>query len=395
MVVVGAFACQMGLGFTYMYGPLLPEITADLGWNRATFNSATAPRLWVQAMASPVLGLLVARVGGRAVLVASAALLACSAWGLSNIESAFDLLLWNLVLGLVFVGVGDVTVGHVVAQWVERSRALALGIVYVGSNIGGVVVLHLVTQISEEVHWREAFLWTGIAGALFLLPFAVFFIRSPRAGEGASDGGVEAIESGEAMSLRAAVRTRTFWILFYILVVYFFFATSVLDHLVSMLMDQGIERTEAAGVLGGAVFLGVAGKLGLAAIAGRMSPRVALSVNMGMVALSSVLIFAIPWVGNPYPAAVLFGLSYAGRDVVYPLVVIHVFGVRSMAPVYGTLMATLALGGVAGPVFTGAVRDQTGSYTGAFAFEALLMLVAVALIPLVRRELGRSAPAAR
>ena len=76
----------------------------------------------------------------------------------------------------------------------------------------------------------------------------------------------------------------------------------------------------------------------------------------------------------PLPFAVLFGLSYSGRDVIYPLVVIHVFGVRHLAPVYGGLMLSLALGGVGGPIFTAAVRDQTGSYTPAFALSAAMML---------------------
>jgi len=383
LVVVGAFACQMGLGFTYMYGPLLPEVTADLGWSRTQFNSAIAPRLWVQALASPLFGLLVVRVGARAVLTGSALLLAIVGWGLSGIQSAMGLMLWNLVLGVVLVGVGDVTVAHVVSQWVQRSRAMALGVVYSGSNLGGAAVLALVTQISAEGHWREAFLWTGLGGSLFLLPFAALFVRAPGPGEGATDV-VEDPETPESGVLRAAARTRNFWILFYLLFAYFFFVTSALEHTVALLMDLGVPRTEAAGILGGAVFLGIAGKLGLAAVASRIRPRLTLAVNMGMVAASALCLLATPLLGSALPFAVLFGLSYSGRDVIYPLVVIRVFGVRQLAPVYGGLMLSLAVGGVGGPIFMAAVRDQTGSYTPAFALSAAMMLAGCALIPLLR-----------
>ena len=388
LVVVGAFACQMGLGFTYMYGPLLPEVTTDLGWSRTQFNSAIAPRLWVQALASPLFGLLVVRVGARAVLTGSVLLMAVVGWGLSGIQSATGLLLWNLVFGVVLVGVGDVTVGHVVSQWVQRSRAMALGVVDAGSNLGGAVVLALVTRISEDGYWREAFLWTGLGGALFLLPFAALFVRAPGPGEGAADAGDAGNDPDAPGSgvLRSAARTRSFWVLFYLLFAYFFFATSALEHTVALLMDLGIPRVEAAGLLGGAVFLGIAGKLGLAAIASRIQPRLALAINMAMVAASALCLLATPLLGSPLPFAVLFGLSYSGRDVIYPLVVIHVFGVRHLAPVYGGLMLSLALGGVGGPIFTAAVRDQTGSYTPAFALSAAMMLAGCALIPLLRRE---------
>ena len=393
-VVAGALACQMGLGFTYMYGPLLPEVTADLGWSRTQFNAAIAPRLWVQALASPLFGLLVVRVGARVVLTASVLLMAIVGWGLSDIESPTDLLAWNLALGLVLVGVGDVTVAHVVSQWVQRSRALALGLVYTGSNLGGALVLMLVTRISEEAHWREAFLWTGVGGSLFLLPFAALFIRSPRPGEGAADAGLEAEtpDAPASLTLREAARTRSFWILGYLLFAYFFFATSALEHTVAWLMDQGVPRTEAAGVLGGAVFLGAVGKLGLGAVATRLRPRPVLAINMGMVTTSALCLLATPLLGSPLPFALLFGLSYAGRDVIFPLVLIDAFGVRHLAPIYGCLMLTLSVGGAGGPVLTAALRDQTGSYAPAFVLAAALMAIGFALIPLLRREVESRSP---
>ena len=34
-VVFGCLICQLGLGFGYVYAPLLKEISSDLGWTRA------------------------------------------------------------------------------------------------------------------------------------------------------------------------------------------------------------------------------------------------------------------------------------------------------------------------------------------------------------------------
>ena len=74
-VVLGCLVCQMGLGFGYVWGAIAPEMLADLGWSRAAFSSARAPQLWVIALSSPLVGVLVFRIGGRAVLLGSVALL--------------------------------------------------------------------------------------------------------------------------------------------------------------------------------------------------------------------------------------------------------------------------------------------------------------------------------
>ena len=72
--------------------------------------------------------------------------------------------------------------------------------------------------------------------------------------------------------------------------------------------------------------------------------------------------------------------------MVTPLIVVHCFGVRSLAQIYGWLMLTLLPGGTLGPIFAGAVRDQTGSYDLAFQTFAGLNLLCVLLLCFVRDE---------
>jgi hypothetical protein len=62
-IVLGCFLCQLGVGFTYLFSPLLREVTADLGWTRATFAAARGPYLFAIAAASPFVGHLTGRYG--------------------------------------------------------------------------------------------------------------------------------------------------------------------------------------------------------------------------------------------------------------------------------------------------------------------------------------------
>ncbi len=80
-----------------------------------------------------------------------------------------------------------------------------------------------------------------------------------------------------------------------------------------------------------------------------------------------------------------YGFASTARDVLYPLIVVHCFGVRYMAEIYGVLMLSL-IAGALGPIVAAAVRDATGSYSGAFA--GLVVLNGLSLIAawLVRAE---------
>jgi hypothetical protein len=81
----------------------------------------------------------------------------------------------------------------------------------------------------------------------------------------------------------------------------------------------------------------------------------------------------------------LFGFSYAARDIVTPLIIVHCFGARNLARIYGLLMLTI-LPGSAGGIFAGWVYDATGSYAPAFTALAATSAATFALLFLVRDE---------
>jgi MFS family permease len=393
-VVLACLVCQMGLGFGYVFGPLAPDILAEFGWTRAIYSSARAPQLFVIALASPLVGAMTIRFGARRVLSGAALLLGISFCLLSGLESLWQLTALVLVIGLAITGLGDITVGQVVSQWVARGRGLALGIVYTGSNLGGFLLTRIAGAVADASSWRVAFLGMGVAGLLVLLPVAYGVVREPRMpapGGGGTRAG-RAADSGRAfatvadMSLAMALRTRSFWILAFSLFTFFFYFITLLEHLVLFLTDEGLSRDAAVAYFSNAIALGLVSKVGLGLVADRIPHKAALLVVYGALAASSGVLL---WL--PHPTLLLlfiavFGFSYAARDVVYPLMVTHCFGLRFMAPIYGAMMLTLLPGGALGPIFAAAIHDHFGSYTIAFRTFAALNAVSVAALFWVRNE---------
>ena len=385
-MVLGALACQLGLGFGYIFGPLAEDILGEFGWTRAEFSFARTPQLFTTAITSPFVGAVVVRYGARGVLVSACFVLGASFALLSQMQSLLQYYVFISIMGLAVTGLGDITVGAVVSQWVTRNRGLALGVVYTGSNLGGFVLTRVANAIAVESGWREALLTIGVLGALVILPFALFAVRAPRGGERPrveARGGAE--QPGD-LDLPAALRTRSFWLLAGGLFTFFFYFLGMLEHLVLFLRGEGIPREQATDYFSYAIGLGIGSKLLGGWLADRLPRRVTLLIDFGLLAFSSVVLLALPHAWLIWVFVVSYSFATAARDVVYPLIIQYSFGVRYMPSVYGAMMLALLPGGALGPLFAGAVYDRTGSYDVAFATYALLNTLAFAALFLVRDE---------
>ena len=384
LVVMACFLCHMGLGFTYLPGALQADVTTELGLGRASYSAATQVRNYVVALASPGVGLLLVRFGARPVLAGGVAILCGAALCLSGARDWWGLVFSTLILGIGLTAVGDVTVGHAVSRWVSRSRGSALGIVYTASNLGGMLLVPLVAGLSEAHSWREALRFAGF-GALGLLPFAAL-VRSPRHDEVASELDASSEAHGVDMDLQQALRTRSFWILFFAHFAYFAYAVGVVEHFITYLRDAGVPRSEAANHWGRAIGLGIASKLAFGFLSDRIPARHGMLILLGAIALSSILLILAPRQPFLWLFVIVFGFSYAARDVVTPLIVIDCFGLRYMAQIYGAIFPTLLLGGSAGAILAGMCADWLGSYRPAFGGLAALNLAAFILVLALRRE---------
>lgn len=390
-VVLGCLVCQMGLGFLYGFAPVIADIIDELGWTRAEYSSASATRIWAISLASPAVGYLTVRFGGRSVLVVSTVILGLAFVGLAVMQSWLQFVALTVLLGLAVTGLGDISVGGVVTQWVTRGRGFALGLVYTGSNLGGFLVSRAVAALAEQTSWRQAFAVLGVAGVGLILPFALFAVRdreAPAAPAGAAAAPVSRVEDGGSLDLRAALGTRSFWVIGLTLFASFLFLVSILEHFVLFLQDGGLSRGEAAGYYSTAVGMGLVSKVAFGWLADWLRPRAALALEFGLLGLSSWILLWLPQPALLPLFVAMFGLAYAARDVVTPLIVTDCFGTRYLAQIYGALMLTLLPAGTLGPVLAALAHDRLGSYAVAFTTFAVLNALSFASLALLRDERG-------
>lgn len=396
-VVLGCLVCQMGLGYGYVFGPLAQPLLDEFGWSRAEYSGMRLPQLALMAVVSPLVGIVTVRFGARPILIASTGLLGLAFAAVARIDALWQLYLLVMLQGFLAQGLGDISVGQVVSRWTTRSRGLALGVVYTGSNLGGSLFARVAAWLATD-SWRTAFGALGLGGAALMLPCALWLVRDrPAELRPVAADTAAAAPAGDAedLDLRAALRTRSFWILAGSLFSFFFYFVGMLEHLVLFLTDAGMPRVEATGHLANAVFLGVGSKIGFGLLSDRIPPRAAILLDYGLLALSSLLLLALPDPRFLLLFVATWGIATAARDVVTPLMIVECFGLRHLAPIYGAVMLALLPGGGLGPLFAAAVHDRTGSYGAAFLVFAALNLAAFASLLLLRRERPPPAPARR
>ena len=299
-------------------------------------------------------------------------------------ETLWQFYALGFLLGGATTGLGDIPAGTVVSQWFGRSRGLALGLVYIGSNIGGAIVPIVAQAIAETSSWRTALRVLAVAGWAVILPFALFVVRERR--EAPDDVG-PAVESVPVtgMTLAEARRTPSFWILFAVLTSFYFYYLGVNHHLVAFLTDAGFSDAAAARRFSAAVAVGIAGKVVMGLVADRIPIRAAIVLNFALMAVGSFLLLGVGRSPELLPAfLVIHGFTVAAENVMLPLVVAECFGVAHMARIYGAIMLALLPGGVAGSVFAGWMFDTVGSYWPAFAGFAALNGLAVAALTRLR-----------
>lgn len=401
VVVAACLVCQVGMGVGgYLFPVFLKPVAEDMGWSRTVYATANPIMSTCVALVAPVVGWMSDRRGPRLVLVAGALLMSGALLGASSMQSVAQFYAVAVVIGVAVACLGDLPTASAIAGRFDARRGLALGIVYVGSNLGGALGVVAGAALAAEGSWRTALAAIGGGLALLLLPAAVL-VAPPRRTRGAPGGlpssaeapagaGAEvatAVRLGGDDDLAAALRRRDFWLLFWVLLTFYLYRLGVNTHLVAFLSDLGYAHGQAALGFGLTIGVGIAGKLCAGSLADRFGPRSAAIGNFVLLTLGSALLL-MPETPLAIPLFLLLhGVSTAAEDVVIPLVVGRRFGTRHLARIYGLLLfLSLLPGGNLGPLVAAWTFDSSGSYAVVFTAFFMLNLSAVVALAAVRAE---------
>jgi MFS family permease len=189
-----------------------------------------------------------------------------------------------------------------------------------------------------------------------------------------------------SLSLRQAIRTRSFWMVF---LVFLLFACSlflVLTHLVPHATDMGFSPVQAASLLSASGGATVAGRVLLGLTSDRTGRKGAAVICTLLVAASMVWLIWARELWTLYVFALAYGLGWGGMGPTFAALAGETFGLRKIGAILGAMDAGFNAGAAMGPFLGGLIFDVSGSYFFAFVIAALLMFIAATLVLVIRQE---------
>ncbi|MEW6555601.1 MAG: MFS transporter [Actinomycetota bacterium] len=391
-VVVGVafLAMFVNYGVRSTQTVLIKGFSEDLGIGRAAASLPFTVSVLVYAFLAPVTGRLVDRYGPRWVMAGGALISAFGLWMCSRAGSLWVLaFFFGVVFGVGGNGIGLVPSNTSVAVWFRRRLGLALGVATMGIGFGTMILPRLTGVVQSSWDWRTSFQFLGYVALALTFP-CLFLLRGGK-GEVAEEEepGGEAHPAPAAaaggLTMREALRTPSFWLLFTGFVLIVIALYGVMVHQVPYATDRGVSKSwaEWSIVVYGAT--SICGRL----FFGRLSDRTrekknALYPACAVLFASITMLIFVREAWSLMVFAAVFGFGFAAYGPVIPAVCAEVFGKASMGAIFGAVTTGGALGGAAGPVITGFIFDRTGSYVGAWVLALACVVASTVLFARVR-----------
>ncbi|MEF8874388.1 MAG: MFS transporter [Candidatus Thermoplasmatota archaeon] len=374
-VVLGAFlALLISSVRSYSFGVFILPLTEEFGWPRGPLTLGFSLSLLMTSFLGIVSGKLSDRYGVKKVMLVGTVFIVLGFTLTSKITS-----LLQLYGCFILIGVGAsafyIPVTTTVTRWFDERRGLAIGISVTALAFGMAFFPPILERVIASIGWRTTFIVIGIFSFVVLSLSTFLMKNSPESPE----KNKTAEDEEEGYTLKGALKTKHFWIIYFMFLVAQFSAMTITVHIVPYSIDVGIPSFYAATLLTAVGIANIFGRI----FGGWTSDK--LGVIKGVTIfflLQSIAIFSLPvstllWV--LYPVAVLFGLAYGGWVMIYPVIISTLFGTKHSGEILGALGTVAGIGGSLGPLFAGYIFDLTGGYDLAFLISGLMSVGALGL----------------
>jgi MFS family permease len=384
IIAVTFVTMAIGVNARTAFSLLFPPILGEFGWDRGVTAGAFSFGFVISAIASPLIGRLMDRLGPRSVMELGVALMAA---GL--LLAPLTTQPWHLYLTIgVLVGAGSVCLGYsgqslYLPNWFIRRRGLAIGFAFAGVGIGSMSLLPWVQLMIDGSGWRTACTAMGILILVVLAPINLLLRKRPEDIGLLPDG--DAARSATAArpvsnvvdrqwadidwTLGRALATSRFWWLAigYFGGLYIWYAVQV--HQTKYLLDIGFSPAVAVWSLGAVSLLGIPGQIFLGHLSDRIGREWVWATSCAGFAVCFAALIALAQV---HSLALIYLMVFSQGALGYGLtsimgaVVVEIFQGKHYGSIFGSIMVVALAGGAAGPLVTGVLHDITGNYTLAF-----------------------------
>lgn len=384
--------------FTGLPNLLVNPLREDFGWSHGTISVAISVNTLLYGVTAPFAAALMDRIGVRRVVVAALVIIAAGAGLTTVITAPWQLVLcWGVMVGL---GCGSIAMafGALIAdRWFAARKGLVTGFLSSATMFGGMVLLPLLSGLTNTRGWRTATLTVAATAGVVAIVTLCFLRDHPADVRLAPYGAAHPVPK-PAPVLRAgrralrvlvsSLRAPAFWLVAGAFAICGASTNGVMmTHFVPAAHDHGMPSMVASSLLAVMGVVNVAGTIAAGWCSDRLDPRWMLA---GIFTLRGISLVFLPLLFDPSVTAAMlfFALSFGLLDLatVPPVIALcrEHFGTDSTI-VFAWVNATHQVGAGLTTLAAGVLRDATGSYTVVWFAVAALCAFAAMLSTVVRR----------
>jgi len=398
IVAVGGTLLFLAWGFQYSFGVFFTELCQDLNWTRTMVSGAFSLFMLWHSIIYLFAGRLNDRYGPR--LTSAICIISLSiGYALMSIISAP----WQLYIfyGIIIGtggGFGVVPITSTVSRWFTEKRGMAIGIVLAGVGLGTLALSPFTQFLISSFDWRSSYLI--IAGVLLVigLPISRLMRLQPSdkgllpygkkemLNENKQDNLLSAID----FTLKQAIKTRAFWLIFILYILIIFVVQMVMVHLKDYATVTGITPMVAATILGIVGGASIPGRIVMGSISDKIGRKSAFLISSILLAVMMLWLMQATDTWQFYLFSVVFGFSYGGITPLVPAIIADWFGMKNNGTILGATMLAPGIGGAIGPLLGGYICDKTGTYDIAFLIGAVVAFIAAACSLALKSPTARS-----
>jgi len=342
--------------------------------------------LWSTAVFAFIAGIIIDRVGVRALMISGMFLLSATFYYYAQSDSLIDMYIIHIFQGMVLSMSGMVINVVLISKWFNDNRGLAIGVLLAGTSVGNGIFPQINTYLLtiSDGDWRQVMIWLALIPLAYIPVLFAFIKEKPEDvavredNQANNDFKASSIEGG--FTLQQTLRSANFWFLSVMAFCTFYSILAMIGHVFLMLDGEGYSpQISATGVsiifIGGFIGKVISGKL--AEMIGR---KIVLVGGVAMMLLGSLLIVSSIFYKNPlliWIGLTLYGTGWGGLYTLIQLLVADLFGLIAIGKIMGVINIIDTIGGGLGPIITAVIYDSTQNYLLPFLVISALLVIAL------------------
>jgi MFS family permease len=372
---------------TYGISVFNPFLRLELNLSHSQISGAYMFGTLIASLPMSFIGVIVDRYGLRRSMTTVVIFFGIACVFMSQVTSLIALFFAFLMLRMTGQGALGLLTGNTVPMWFLRRLGRVTGAMNVVILAAISVIPAIFLWMINAFSWRTSYLIFAAVIWVVMMPLMLIFFRNRPEDIGQSIDGSRQFGETDApasevagsdqgsLNLKQATRTRAYWLLLGLNVLWAMAVTAITFHLIPLFEYHGLTEGIAVGTFT-TLALSAAG---MQLLGGFLADRYQLNTLLAISSLgfAVALVFLVSmrtaWMGFVY--ATIIGASQGLLAVVGGTIWVRYYGRSHLGKIRGTAMTAIVLGSSIGPFLMGYTFDQMASYSPSLLFFLVCFVI--------------------